>query len=91
MQTDAVGAFTGPLEIRWHKWLYCGQLKNLKLRESTMWKMMAVAAVTLPILGVAAKAEDTVKVGVLQPACRIRVAEAWREGVGPTVSAEAPG
>src|SRR6201995_4807536 len=67
MQTDAVGAFTGPLEIRWHKWLYCGQLKNLKLRESTMWKMMAVAAVTLPMLGVAAKAEDTVKIGYIDP------------------------
>src|ERR1700759_1037100 len=67
MQTDAVGAFTGPLEIRWHKWLYCGQLKNLKLRESTMWKMMAVAAVTLPMFGVAARAEDTVKIGYIDP------------------------
>ncbi len=32
-----------------------------------MWKIVAAAAVALPMLGVGAKAEDTVKIGYIDP------------------------
>src|SRR5579871_2931987 len=38
-----------------------------KLREITMWKIVTAAAVALPMFGIAAKADDTVKIGYIDP------------------------
>src|SRR6201996_68005 len=67
MQIDPVGVLPGSLRFAGFNGCTAGNSRTGILREKTMWKIVAAAAVALPMLGVGAKAEDTVKIGYIDP------------------------
>src|ERR1700744_3010929 len=67
MQIDRDGVLPGSLRFAGFNGCTAGNSRTGKLRENAMWKFVAVSAVALPKLGVAAKAEDTVKIGYIDP------------------------